>query len=231
MRKALGNGHIPTSHSVSVCLYTSGPQRKQALEQAFSGSTEAGARGRAPKDQQEWLPPCIVGEPLSFEGSVQVSWSTSSHLTHGLAFHPPGQEPFTFTVNLTSYPTTAPVCLCWGFHFPSYMISPHISGRFMFSFLFPSFNSLPGKLVSREPLLVFARPRSSMLQVDGQGFCLRISRDSSLPSHHSKLGTPVSQPTAEFFTNTSALLPCAKFLRTVHQNVTAESHTFPTLLS
>lgn len=71
MRKALGKGYIPTSHSVSVCL--SGPQRKQALEQAFSGSTEAGARGRAPKDQQEWLLPCIVGEPLSFEGSMQVS--------------------------------------------------------------------------------------------------------------------------------------------------------------
>lgn len=186
MWKALGKGYIPTSHSVRVGLYTSGFQGKQALEQALSGSAEAGARGSAPKDQQGWLLPSIVGEPLSFEGSVQVPWSTRSHLTHGLAFHPPGQEPFTLTVTLTSYPATAHVCLCWGFHSPSYMIPPppHISGRFMFSFLFPSFNSLPGKLVSREPLLVFACHCSSLLQVDGKGFCLRISNDSSLPSHH-----------------------------------------------
>lgn len=118
MWKALGKGCIPTSHSVSVCLYTPGSRGKPALEQAFSGSTEAGARGSAPKDQPKWLLSCIIGEPLSLEGSMQVSWSTSSPLTHGLAFHPPGQEPFTLPVNLTSYPATSSCLLLLGFPFP-----------------------------------------------------------------------------------------------------------------
>lgn len=107
------------------------------------------SRRKRSKGQRERLLLCrIVGERLALIGSLQVSSSSPSHLTHRMAFRPPVREPFNLTLNLAKCPVTPPVCSCWRFHAPACNL--HLCFWEMgASFPFPSLNAPLGNLFKR----------------------------------------------------------------------------------
>lgn len=119
-----------------------------------------------------------------------------------------------------------------GSPFPA--ISPCISGRYVFTSLFPfcpPFNSRPGKAWLRERswCVGSCRLATFSLQKPRKGFHLRVPRDNGLPSLVAikvQARTPVGQLLAGFFTDPlpCCFFPCAKSPVPAHQKVIATSN-------
>lgn len=95
-----------------------GPLGGKRVLERLSGSTDRSRRKRSKGRQREHLLWSIVGEPLALMGSLQVSSSSRSHLSHALAFRPPVWEPCNLILSLAKCPVTAP-WLVPGFPRPS----------------------------------------------------------------------------------------------------------------
>lgn len=116
----LGKGSTPKPPTPSALAQTPlGPRGKQIPGKAFSGSTESGARVSAQESSR-----CassfvrLLENLLVLTGSFPVSSSPCSHLTHGMAFHPPVQDTFTLTLNLTNDHCHNSCLMALGFPFP-----------------------------------------------------------------------------------------------------------------
>lgn len=144
----LGKGSTPKPPTPSAFAQTPlGPIGKQIPGKAFSGSTESGARGSAQESSRSassFLR--LLENLLVLTGSLPVSSSPCSHLTHGMAFHPPVQETITLTLNLTNDHCHNSCLMALGFPFPVLWFPSISLGGWGLVFFFHRLTFLLGKL-------------------------------------------------------------------------------------